>query len=61
MWEDLSRTKEKITDADLLDVLRDSPVICRDQEAEKSATVSFMTMESFGNGNARGPVGRIPI
>jgi Acyl-coenzyme A:6-aminopenicillanic acid acyl-transferase len=45
----------------LLDIMRDSPIICRDDAKESGLTVAFMTRESFGLGNARGNVGKIPI
>lgn len=51
----------KITDEMLLDIFRDSPIICRDEENDLVQTVAFMTRESFGLGNARGKVGKIPI
>jgi len=55
------RDNEKITNEMLLDILRDSPIICRDDEKEMGQTIAFMTRESFGLGNARGNVGKIPL
>ena len=52
---------EKITNEMIRDILRDSPIICRDVEGDKAQTVVFMTRETFGLGNARGKVGKIPI
>jgi len=45
----------------LLDIMRDSPVICRDDPGATGVTVAFMTRESFGLGTARGKVGKIPL
>jgi len=52
---------EKLTDEILLDIFRDSPIICRDDENEIGQTIAFLTRESFGLGNPRGPIGKIPI
>jgi len=52
---------EKITNEMLLEILRDSPIICRDDPKEMGRTIAFMTRESFGLGNARGKVGKIPV
>ncbi len=52
---------ERITDEMLLDILRDSPVICRDDEKEMGQTIAFFTRESFGLGNAKGSIGSVPI
>lgn len=50
-----------VTDEMLLAILRDSPVICRDDEREPGQTIAFVTRDSFGLGNPRGPIGKIPI
>lgn len=50
-----------LTNEDLLTILRDSPIICREDPAQSGYTVSFMTRESFGLGNAKGSVGKIPL
>jgi hypothetical protein len=52
---------EKISNEMLLDILRDSPIICRDDEKDRAQTIAFMTRESFGLGNAKGNIGEIPI
>lgn len=52
---------EKINDQMLLDILRDSPIICRDDPGEMAQTIAFLTRESFGLGNPRGSIGKIPI
>ena len=52
---------EKITNEMMLDILSDSPIICRDDKSDRAQTIAFMTRETFGLGNARGNVGRIPI
>ena len=50
-----------LTNELLLDILRDSPIICRDGENGLGQTIAFMTRESFGLGNANGKIGEIPI
>jgi len=45
-----------ITDGDLLEIMADKPIICREK------TISFFTRESFGIGNpADQPAGRVPF
>jgi acyl-CoA:6-aminopenicillanic acid acyl transferase len=61
LLHDSSRNNTNITNEILLDILRDSPIICRDDEKEMGQTIAFMTRESFGLGNARGKIGVIPI
>ena len=47
---------------DLLSVMQDRPVLCRDVGIEGSATVAFITRESFGlNSPAAGKIGDLPI
>ena len=57
----VSKEKVNMTDEDLLDVLRDAPIICREDPTQAGYTVSFITRESFGLGNAKGSVGKIPL
>lgn len=52
---------DQVNNAMLLDIMRDSPIICRDDPGATGVTVAFMTRESFGMGNARGNVGKIPL
>lgn len=52
----------KITNEDLLEILRDEPVICRRAKDDgMGTTVLFFTRESFGLGTAKGNVGILPI
>ncbi|HEX3028986.1 MAG TPA: hypothetical protein VHT34_06740 [Clostridia bacterium] len=52
----------KITNEDLLEILRDEPVICRRAKDDGlGTTVLFFTRESFGLGTAKGNVGILPI
>lgn len=55
------QNNEKITNEQLLGILGDSPIICRAGEKELAPTIAFVTRESFGLGNPRGPIGKIPI
>ncbi|MHA1675004.1 MAG: C45 family autoproteolytic acyltransferase/hydrolase [Promethearchaeota archaeon] len=57
----ISREKVNMTNEDLLNILRDDPIICREDPTQSGYTVAFMTRESFGLGNAKGPVGNIPL
>ncbi len=51
-----------LSDDELLSILGDAPVICRDEEGSTgTATVAFMTRHSFGIGTTNGPIGIIPI
>jgi predicted choloylglycine hydrolase len=50
-----------LTNEGLLDILRDSPIICRDDGNQPGRTIAFMTRESFGLGNPKGPIGKMPI
>ncbi|MFX0061540.1 MAG: C45 family autoproteolytic acyltransferase/hydrolase [Candidatus Hermodarchaeota archaeon] len=54
-------TNTRITNDDLLNILRDSPIICRDQGGGIGTTVAFMTKESFGVGTAKDAIGKLPI
>ena len=53
----------RINNEDLLEILRDEPVICRKKVGDGiGTTVLFFTRESFGRGNpADRPAGRLPI
>ena len=52
-----------ITNEDLLEILRDKPIICRTAVGDGiGTTVLFLTRESFGHGNAMdNPAGKIPF
>lgn len=53
----------KVNDEDLIEILRDKPVICRSAIGDGiGTTVLFMTRESFGHGNASdNPIGKLPF
>jgi hypothetical protein len=52
----------ELTNSELLNILKNQPVICRDEsELFGTQTVAFMTLNSFGLGNANGKVGIIPL
>ena len=53
----------KVTDVDLIEILRDEPVICRTKIGDGiGTTVLFFTRESFGLGNPlKDPIGKQPI
>lgn len=52
-----------VTDEDLLEILRDEPVICRNAVGDGiGTTVLFLTRQSFGHGNPLAkPIGKIPF
>ncbi|MHA1148355.1 MAG: C45 family autoproteolytic acyltransferase/hydrolase [Promethearchaeota archaeon] len=51
----------KLTNSELLNILADRPIICRDQGIIDMATVAFMTTTSFGIGTANDNIGNIPM
>lgn len=52
----------ELTNAELLDILRDQPEICRNEKGFLGiGTLAFMTTKSFGLGNPNGKIGKIPI
>ncbi|MBI9012850.1 MAG: hypothetical protein JEZ08_11515 [Clostridiales bacterium] len=53
----------KVDNEDLLEILRDKPVICRQANNDGlGTTVLFFTRESFGHGNASDkPIGKLPF
>ncbi len=52
-----------VTNEDLLEIMRNKPIICRQTEGDGiGTTIAFLTRESFGAGNpSDNPVGRIPL
>jgi len=48
-----------VSNDDLLEILRDEPIICR--KTPTSETTLFLTRESFGYGMPKGKIGRIPF
>ncbi len=55
-------TDGNLSEDELLSILGDAPVICRDEEGLMgTATVAFMTRHSFGIGTANDAIGVIPI
>ena len=52
----------KLTEEELINILGDEPIICRDENGFFSTgTISFMTFNSFGIGTPNGNRGSIPI
>ena len=52
----------KLTNEELLKILGDEPIICRNGEGLFTMeTAAFITTESFGLGTVNGKVGEIPI
>ena len=52
----------ELTNEELLDILRDQPVICRNEKGIfGTGTLAFMTTKSFGLGNPNGKIGVTPI
>ncbi len=55
-------TDGNLSNDELLSILGDAPVICRDEEGSTgTATVAFMTRHSFGIGTTNGAIGVVPI
>ncbi|OLS13305.1 MAG: hypothetical protein RBG13Loki_3088 [Promethearchaeota archaeon CR_4] len=55
-------TDGQLSEEELLSILRDAPIICRDEEGMMGTkTVAFMTRHIFGIGMPSGTIGIIPI
>ncbi len=55
-------TDSNLSEGELLSILRDAPVICREEGGMMgTATVAFMTRQSFGVGTANDGIGTVPI
>lgn len=51
-----------VTNEDLMEILRDEPIICRRAPDDGlGTTILFFTRENFGLGNAKGNIGVLPI
>lgn len=62
LLENIFKRYGKVDNEDLLEILRDEPVICRKAKNDGiGTTVLFLTRESFGLGNAKGSVGNMPF
>ena len=58
----LSYNDKQIANDELLTILKDTPIICRDEQSFIGmSTVAFMTSYSFGLGNPNGHIGIMPI
>ncbi len=52
----------ELTNQELLLILKDTPIICRDEEGLIGmSTLAFMTSKSFGLGNPNGKIGILPF
>lgn len=63
LLNDIFKRYGKVDNEDLLEILRDKPVICRGAAGDGiGTTILFLTRESFGHGNAcDNPIGKIPF